>query len=350
MKHRFLIRIWLSSAVTLGLAAYATAAIVGPLDLKSLTSGAGLVAVGQVVDIRDVGPGTIQTPSGEVEARSMTATLRVERVFKGTAGALVEFDFLLPELSSQWWYAPIGLKQFGVFFLRESEGRYRVLDPYHPYIVAVPGAAVTSGNVFEDVVGELAAAVSSPRSSVEVQREAVYALGPTPGAIATGALLEAARRSDPVVRFDSMAELLQRNDLTYLTEAASLLLHPTANDPTLIDNLAVGIGAGIRSPAAVQVLSDLMAAPAVETRRAAARALARTGGNTSVLPLARALYDGDQQVQYWAVIGLARVTGQNPWYSSLGEFRENGDKYLNHWREWAESNVPKSAAQGSVEP
>ena len=330
---------WLWTFISI-IAASASGAILPRLDLKSLASKADLVVVGRVVEVHDLGRVTIHTADGDIAGRSQKATLRIERVLKGAdQGPVLRFSFVMPEVPSQYNYAPIAVSQFGTFFLRQSED-WEILDPYYPYVVATPGAPLRAGSVLDQVVGELAAVINSESCPVEEQREAVYDLDPTPGAVATAALIRAARRSDPVMHFDSMAELLGRNDLSYLPEAVGILLQPPAGtEPTLIMNLAYAIGAGISSPNAVQALAKLLSAPGRESRRAAAQALARIGAGTIVRPLSLALEDSDREVRYWGVVGLARFTGQNHWYPSIAEYREKEDLYLKHWRDWAHSDI-----------
>ncbi len=76
----------------------ATAGIVPGFDLKQMTDGADLIAVGRVVAVDERGPAIAETPNGEIPARAMVATLEVERLLKGgSTSASVDFTFLLPD-------------------------------------------------------------------------------------------------------------------------------------------------------------------------------------------------------------------------------------------------------------
>jgi hypothetical protein len=269
----------------------------------------------------------------------MIATLKVEHVLKGQlTGKTVDFGFPVPE--EDIGYSPIVTNQFGVFFLRMSEGTYTIFDPHHPYVVAVPGVALAAGNPFDQVIAELDAVLESPTAPVEVQREAVYTLAlPTQGEGVTAALLKGAMNTDLVVRFDSMSLLLEHNDLTYLDQAADLLLHPPPEiEATLLTNLALGVGAGVRSPSAVPTLSKLLNAPDVQTRRSTARALRLIGTEATVKPLTQALGDSDRRVRYEAISGLAHFAGDKKWDPDMRDYLYKSEEpYLSHWQQWAKA-------------
>ncbi len=59
-------------------------------------------------------------------------------------------------------------------------------------------------------------------------------------------------------------------------------------------------------------------------------------GTTLFAPyLARALWDPDLEVGYFAVIGLAEITRDNSWRPLRDDFRLDENKYREHWRTWA---------------
>jgi hypothetical protein len=315
--------------------------IVPRLDLKSLTESADAVVVGRVDQVVPQGTCTAHTTYGDFAAHQMRATLRVERLLKGSAfGPFADFTFCLPEEMIGYW--PVGRDVFGVFFLHGSGHGYTILDPYHPYVVAVPGAVVTGGNAFEEVVGELAAVLESPDASRDYKKLAVLSLGRTPGPEARSALLKGAIEKDDEVRFRSMAALFRRNDITFLPAAATVLLHPPPGVDAALDDMALAIGVGVLSPKAVPTLVKLLSAPGVETRRSAALSLRFIGSAEAILPLAQALFDSDRRVRYEAISGLARFTGQNDWNPEMGDYmRKSEEPYLSHWREWAQSHQNK---------
>lgn len=120
---------------------------------------------------------------------------------------------------------------------------------------------------------------------------------------------------------------------------AVVLLDPaqplTNND---VGMLASGLGGGISDPKAISLLAKLLHCRLVEVRRGAAAALRNTGNAAAIGPLCEALQDGDREVQYQAVIGLAEITGTvGDWAPSTDTFRNDPRLFLDHWREWARS-------------
>jgi len=317
----------------------ATAGIVPAFRLRQMTDGADVIAVGRVVAVEERGAAIAHTSSGEFAARAMVATLEIERLLKGGGtGARVDFTFLLPEEMVGYW--PIGQGQFGVFFLQQLGPGYQIFDPYHPFVEAVPGTPPMNGSAFEKVIGEMTGVLTSSRASDDARILTVHALDQTPGAPSTAALVEGARQQNEEVRLRSMAALFRRNNLAFLDEATGLLLHPPSGvNPDLLDDMSLGIGAGVTSAKATPSLVKLLKAPRVETRRSAALASRLIGGGDAVRALAGALSDSDRRVQYEAISAVASFTGQNEWNPDLRDYmNKSTEPYLTHWRQWAESN------------
>jgi hypothetical protein len=276
------------------------------------------------------------TASGEFPARDMTATLQVDAVLKGQSqGRSVEFGYVRPEEMIGYW--PIGAGEYGVFFFESSTSGLTLVDPYHPYVVAVPGAPVTGRTAFDRVVAELAAALESPTASRDVHVMARSALEQTPGPETIEALLRGARSSRGDQRYECIAALLRRNDISYLKDAAEILVHPPSMpEPDWVEDIAFGL-LGVRDPRAIPALSDILAkSPLVNARRSAAGDLRSMRDPKAIGPLALGLFDTDIEVQYFAVIGLAVQTGAvTEWSPAEGTFRSDPHKYIAHWREWA---------------
>ncbi|MGH9823877.1 MAG: HEAT repeat domain-containing protein, partial [Blastocatellia bacterium] len=68
-----------------------------------------------------------------------------------------------------------------------------------------------------------------------------------------------------------------------------------------------------------------------------AAAIAHIGTQAAIDPLTRALYDSDQDVRYYAVSGLSRITGEYSWGPGPDYYKPREDHYLNHWKEWAKA-------------
>jgi HEAT repeat protein len=70
-------------------------------------------------------------------------------------------------------------------------------------------------------------------------------------------------------------------------------------------------------------------------RSVAMQALWHMRSSASIPQLALALSDPDRDVRFYAVRALADIANQSGWGGpGEGEFQENEQKYLSHWREW----------------
>ncbi len=312
------------------------ATLVPNLDLDSLCNQADLIVVGGVVDVRRGGETTISVQGQSMEAPSMSAELTVQSVLKGkVANSKFTFKFPLPP-------PPAGVimrGQFGIFFFRESKSGIEILDPYHPHVVAVPGARGTRGTCLDQVTAELAHAVASAGAPAQTRREAVEALSTVRTPAATTALTTAAHDRDAGPRVLAMAALLARGDISWLDPAADILLSREQRlDAYLVWRLTTAIEFGVKDPKAIPTLTRLLHAREVSGRRTAAACLRNTRDKAAIGPLGEALSDSDDEVVYQAVFGLAEITGNLEWGPPpFEEFKKERAKYVAYWREWAKS-------------
>jgi hypothetical protein len=316
----------------------ARATLVPRLDLEALTSGADVIVVGEVVRTEKLGSKLVNIQGHSVQASVMLAGLAVERIIKGrTTKRSVTFRFLLPDLPVG--YPGIGGHEFGVFFLGMAAGGLEVLDPYHPYVVASPGAPRSVGSYEDQVIGEVAHVFDSPSSTPDARLRAVLVLQDIRVPLATKALEMVAHGSDLRARVFAVGALLRRQDLTALPEAKELALSSRlAPDDDLLTGLGPSVGF-VEDPRAVPILTDLLGAPNTGIRRGAAAALRNTHAASAIVPLSKALYDTDRDVQYFGVIGLAEITGTiGEWAPATDTFMKDPRKYVEHWREWAKSH------------
>ena len=328
---------FLLSLLTLMEPSVAGATLVPNLDLESLCDRADLIVVGLAADVRRQSETTIGGQAQGMEGPSMTAELDVERVLKGKfADSKLSFKFTLPA-------APAGAivrGQFGIFFFREAKTGIEILDRYHPYVVAAPGAPITVGTYLDQVTAEIAYAATSEVVPPQGRRDAIEALRTLPSPAATSALRTAALAGDAGTRMSALAALLARGDIKYLDQAVSALLSAEqgANE-FLVWRLSSSLEFGVRDPKAIPALVRLLRSRYAPARRAAAAALRNTHDGAAIKPLTQALNDNDSEVQYQAVIGLAEITGApSEWSPATATFDKDPKKYLDHWREWAKTN------------
>lgn len=303
------------------------------LNLPVLTREADYIVVGQVIALREEGRVNINEQGQSIPARQMIATLRVDRVLKGQATlTTISIRFFLPE-------APLGYKgiaaaQFGMFFLREtSQQGYAVLNPYHPFIVAAPDTPFRDGNILDQVIAEVIQVLVTSRVSPNERKQAIDILSGIETAATTAALQQAARNLDISLRLQAAAALLRRSDITVLNMVGDALLHPPQNiERNLLSSLAFAIQDGVKDPQAIPMLTKLLKASDVQTRRGAAAALRHTRVDVAIEPLSIALQDSDREVRYHAVLGLATITGQTEWGPTFNLFEQDEQRYLTYWR------------------
>jgi hypothetical protein len=302
------------------------------LDLVALTRNADMIVLGQVASIREQGRIAVTLEDKITEGQLMTAELTAQRTLKGTVdGPTVSFEFAVPIMDSG--YKKIASGQFGLFFLRNNEnGHHTVLSPYYPFVVASQDSSKLEGSELDRVVSTIARLLV--QRNTELRREAVYVLDTASTDAATEALRQAVRDNDTVVRFQAVAALLRRGDISVLDIAEDILMHPNPGvEQYLKRNVSVGLE-GIKDPRAIRTLTHLLGASDVQTRRSSAGALRRTHTAAAIGPLLTALKDSDHDVRYQGVIGLAELTGQYEWGPSVELFLKDEQHYVAHWQEW----------------
>lgn len=153
------------------------------------------------------------------------------------------------------------------------------------------------------------------------------------------ALASALKSDNKTLQLNAAIALLQRNDLSGLPIAADLLIHEDSSIPAYLrQNLSSAIGRGVKDARAVPSLTEILReSNDVYARRAAACALRNTGSAIAILPLQNALNDSDSRVRYYAVIGLAEITGSPDWRPLLEDFNSRESYYLQHWKDYPQS-------------
>jgi len=307
------------------------------LDLPKLTGESDIIIVGSIKRVWEEKRTTTEGQWGPVVTQFMATTLSLDRVIKGRATISdLTFKFLI---ISGKMYAQINVNQYGMFFLRDvfNQG-YEVVDPYYPCIVAAPDSPGFKGNDLDNVSNEVAYVLTSSRTSNIERRQAITILGGVNTSHITNILRRTAENPDPSLQILACTVLLRRGDITTLPLVESILLHPIAAYETNMRNALAAALEGVRNPESIALLSNLVSKGDVRVRRGAAAALSRMEMNEVVTPLKYALRDSDLQVRYYAIIGLASITRQGEWGPMFTIYIKNEEKYLKHWREWADHN------------
>lgn len=317
------------------------ASLIPNLDLPALARDSDLIAVGQVIGVREDGPTTVNIQGNILSARGMEAELKLDRLLKGQiSSSAISVRFSLPRAPVNYGWIANG--QFGVFFLHQGGDGYHVLDPYHPFVVAAPEAPSTNGSALDKITAELAYVITSGSASSQTRRDAVEALSTLKTVKAGIALQAAAHESEVAPQVLAIVALLERGDKSWIEPAAAILL---SREKGLEGFLLWRLSAAIEEqksvdPRAIPTLVRLLNSPDVPVRRAGAQALRNMRNRAAIRPLVGALRDSDQDVQYQAVIGLAEINGvTGEWAPGTELFNKDPEHYLKHWQEWAKQNT-----------
>ena len=309
------------------------------LNLEELTQSADLVLVGEVTSVKDLYR-TVMEVRGHLEepVTIRQGEMRVDTILKGsTDSSAISFQFIRPDLG--YGYEGVSAHIYRVLFLKKVITGYEFASPLYPSVVAVPGFKATAGSSLNQVIEQIEKVLTSDAPS-EQKHEAVFDLRNTQNKSVVDALHLALQDKNLDVRLNVAGALLLRNDLSGLPLAEQALLNPPPQVPAyLVQNLWGAIQSGVRDERAIPALARLLAARDVDTRRAVAFALRNTASRTALIPLVSALKDSDFQARYYAVIGLAEITGDSEWRPSQEDFKANEARYLQYWKSWAKTNL-----------
>jgi hypothetical protein len=305
------------------------------LNLTDLISHADLVVVGRLNRIESESAGT----SNNCNAR--TTALSVDQVLKGpTSVSSLAVLFCVPHNPAGGnGYADVTAGRYSMFFLKRADDHYVFVSPYYPFFPAIPGITIEGKTVEERVLRQLASVLQSPTISAKAKESMLFSLQATQSAILVDALRNSLNTADRKLQLIVAAALLERNEVSAMNVAEDALINPPSNfPPYLLRNLSSAIERGIKDPTAVPALSAIARrATDIESRKAAMYALRRTNSRTALPALAHGLDDPDFEVRYYAVIGLADISGQPNWRPQLDQFREKEGLYLSHWQSWAQN-------------
>jgi HEAT repeats len=299
-------------------------------DIAALVGRADVVVVGRVSQVADAGPGRING----AEARTMIGDIDVDHVIKGAIeGSSLRFHFTLPDVPMG--YRGVAAGSYRVLFLKASDGTYQFASPYHPSVIAQPGATLVAKAAVDQVAEAVGAVIRSSANSPMEKREAISALWGVQNTAARAALRVALSEREPALRLHAAGALIAANDVSGLPMATdALLLTGQAVPPDVLLNLRGAIARGMTDPAAIPSLARLLASKEDATRRAAAAALGRTNSPSAIAVLARALDDSDFDVRLSAARGLAELTGQRERRMSDAAFRDNEQQFIAYWKDW----------------
>jgi len=308
------------------------------LNLADLVTRADLVVTGRI-DRIDPQQGSAFDGSRRSEEKS--ALLSVDHVLKGppTVGDVSVSFVVRHNPAGGNGYASVTTGEYRVFFLKDSGDHYEFVSPYYPFLPAAPGSSVKGTTAEERVLWQMAQALESPDVSSGRKERLLFELQDTQSGILTEALRNSLQTADRKLQLAVAVALLERNDLSAINLAEAALIQPPLDVPRyVITNLSSAIERGVKDPVAIPALASIaQKATDVESRRAAMYALRRTNSPMAIAPLARGLSDPDFEVRYYAVVGLADISGQPKWRPLREQFQAEENRYLSFWRDWSQA-------------
>lgn len=248
----------------------------------------------------------------------------------------------MPDAPARIQGIPLG--QYGIFFLQRGKSAFRVSEPLYAFLPAKPGGKPLSGPPLEQVAAKLGEALTDARSTQFDISSALDALRLIQGKFATEILHQALHDSSGQLRLRIALTLVSRGDITALDLVEAALLRPGELPANLQSDLA-GSLAGLKDPRSIPALKRLLKTNDPQITWGAAIALRQSGSADALEPLSRLLNDGDEEVRYYAVVGMGEITRQDEWTPAFGEFREHEAHYLSYWRDWAASNLPRNTGK-----
>ncbi len=307
----------------------------GP-DVNALVDVAQIIAVGRIVSVDMLEDVEIETLNGKRPATAGVAGFIAVQTLKGQLdGGRVSVRFAVPK--EQLGYSPVTASSDSVVvFLNAESKSFQFASPYYPYIAAeaVPAESL-GGSSVDKVAAAIGAVLDESTADARRKREAVQMLIWTKSDEAVRVLRRAVVGTDTEMQLQAAGALTMKGDLGGMPLVEQVLLNPDRWPVSLLEGFRSQIEFGIKSEAAIPSLTRLLGSTDEGTRSAAAYALRRTNSPLALRPLASVLDDSNEDVQYYAVSGLAEISGELTGTPGKDEFRRNPAPHLRKWREWA---------------
>ena len=310
------------------------------LNVAALVESSDLIVSGRVTSITEQGRVTINLPSGSTPGKKLLASITADETLKGIITPNLTAQFVLPDVPSGIRGIPNA--QYGIFFLKRETSGYGMSDPFYPFLPAMPDGRPSSGPPLDRVVAKLGELLTYKLSTESDLSSALNALATMPGKSATETLRHALETSSGDLRLRVGSKLVARNDISGLEVVEKALLHPAESHGYLRQELAGSLG-GLKDPRSIPALKLLIETNDPHIVKGAAIALRQSGVSGAIEPLSRLLKNNDEQVRYYAVVGLGEITGQDEWTPDFEEFHGREGRYLSYWLSWAASSLPHQA-------
>ena len=255
----------------------------------------------------------------------------------GTCPDRFTVEFVLPFAFTGYQYVRRGTR---MLFLKKSGTAYIPTNPFYPDFPAlrIEPNEMQGKEGTDLVIAELGAVVASPDTSPQEKLEVLvrsYAIPDDNSSFRNQLIAGVQNAGDPDLRSRIQSTLLSRNDVSQLEDVCNALLAGglSAHQKEL---LLYGIRSRLENEQAAPQLTRLLQSSSdPDIRTASAEALWHTAAASSIPVLTKALDDDNPNVRYYAIRGLASITGQLQWGPGPAEYEENEAKYREHWLQWA---------------
>jgi len=311
------------------------------IDVVALVESSDLIISGRVTNVVEQGTAATGMATGSQPNRKLLAVIAPDETLKGsTETSKLSVEFFMGDRS--YGSRAILPGQYGIFFLLKGASNYKASDPSFPFLPAVPNGRPFKGPPLDRVITKLGETLMDKHSSESDISAALEALSTIQNKLATETLRTALETTNGDIQVRVASKLIARNDLDGLDLVEKSLLYPAGRSTYLLETLAGSLG-GLKDPRAIPALKRLLETNDQRIVKGAAIALRQSGSADALDPLSHLLNNGDEQVRYYAVVGLGEITRQDEWTPTFPEFRQHEDKYLSYWRGWTESNLPHQA-------
>jgi hypothetical protein len=309
------------------------------LRISELVNQSDAVVVADVSEIKPVGRTSVGFGGVALAAQLYRAEAVALYKLAGSCQHEFSVEFVLPDTSTGYRSVKTGIR---MLFLKKSGTTYNPTSPYYPDFPAVRFERTEFQGLegAELVYAELSAVVVSADASLDDKWEVLrqsFAIPDSNKLFVNDLLVGLQNTADLDLHRRIQAELIGRNDISELQDVCNVLLADTlsANQKEV---LLFRIGRDLKNEKAVPGLKQLLQSADPQVRVASAQALWHIASAFSIGALTEALNDQNRDVRYYAIRGLADITGELQWGPSLGEYEEHEAKYRQHWLEWASQN------------
>ena len=317
-------------------------------DIATLTDSSSVIVVGEVLSTDQVGTGKILMPDGTpYVCESMTAFIRVDEVLKGeSANGTIQVDYLH---NPAWEGGPLtnGLATgaYLMFFLNPDGDRFAFTAPDQSSIPMSRSRSALSnnsaGDVYTQVLRHLAEGLFDEQALSQDRVRSIFVIDNERSPLVTEiyklALHSSAAGSDRAFRYELLAALVRRKDLSVLSDLETAVL--TVHDVDVANARANMIYAlqQIDPSLAGPILIQALRLPEPTMRGAAAAALNQVRSGNSIEALFNALDDPDVEVRRSVINTLTAIFQGAQCLPPTDDAEDAFRTCTEHWREFAAS-------------